>query len=338
MNEEVLLEVTGLKKHFPLERSFLDRLRGKKEAGSVHAVDNVSFWVRRGEILGLVGESGSGKTTTARLITLLERPDSGSVQFEGKDIYGLSPDDLKNFRRHVQLVFQNPYDSLDPKFTIFESLEEPLLTHSVGRTKDERREMVHQTMKKVGVPMEALNLYPSKLSGGQRQRIALARAFALEPRLLIADEPVSMLDSSVRASILNMLLDLRAQSGTSVILITHDIATARHVCDRICVMYMGEVVEFAMADELVTNPLHPYTHALLSATPRLDPDARVTVELTGEIGSAADPPAACRLHPRCPHAYERCRVEEPVLREILPGHYVACHRSEEVFFPKLTGT
>jgi len=300
----------------------------------VHAVDNVSFWVRRGEILGLVGESGSGKTTTARLITLLERPDSGSVQFEGKDIYGLSPDDLKNFRRHVQLVFQNPYDSLDPKFTIFESLEEPLLTHSVVRTKDERREMVHQTMKKVGVPMEALNLYPSKLSGGQRQRIALARAFALEPRLLIADEPVSMLDSSVRASILNMLLDLRAQSGTSVILITHDIATARHVCDRICVMYMGEIVEFAPADELVANPLHPYTHALLSATPRLDLDARVSVELTGEIGSAIDPPAACRLHPRCSHAYERCRVEEPVLREILPGHFVACHRSEEIFLSK----
>ncbi len=331
MSNEALLQVNTIRKHFPLKRSFLQRLRRRSEMKSVHAVDGISFWVRSGEILGIVGESGSGKTTTARLIALLERPDAGTVHFEGKDIQSISARELQSFRRKVQLVFQNPYESLDPKFTIFESLEEPLLTHSIVKTKKERREVVYQTMKRVGVPLDVLNLYPSKLSGGQRQRIAFARAFMLGPKLLITDEPVSMLDASVRASILNMLLDLRAQNQTSIILITHDIATARHVCDRICVMYMGEIVESADSDELVDRPLHPYTRALLSAVPRPDPDAVVSVELTGEVGSSVDPPVACRLHPRCPHAYERCRVEPPQLREILPGHYVACHRSEELF-------
>src|SRR5207244_3388652 len=228
-------------------------------------------------------------------------------RFEGRDIRGLSPSELDAFRRQVQFVFQNPYDSLDPKFTIFESLEEPLITHGIGRTKQDRRVAIYEIMSRVGIPRDVLDLYPSRLSGGQRQRIALARAFMLGPKLLIADEPASMLDASVRASILNILIDLRAQNGTSVILITHDIATARHVCDRSCVMYMGEIVEIADTDAIVRNPMHPYTRALLAAIPRPDPDSTVDVQLSGEIGSSIEPSTACRLNPRCPHAQERCR-------------------------------
>jgi peptide/nickel transport system ATP-binding protein len=331
MDDNVLLSVDRLRKYFPVKKSFIDSLRTRKAQRHIHAVESVSFSVKSGEILGLVGESGSGKTTTGRLLTLLETPDGGTIQFQGRDIQSLSSSELDIFRREVQFVFQNPYDSLDPKFTIFESLEEPLITHSVGRTKQERRRTIYEIMSRVGISSEVLDLYPSRLSGGQRQRIALARAFMLGPKLLIADEPASMLDASVRASILNILVDLRALKGTSVILITHDIATARHVCDRICVMYMGEIVEIADTDEIVSNPLHPYTRALLAAIPRPDPDSTIDVQLTGEIGNSIEPPTACRLNPRCPYAQERCRTEVPTLREIRPAHLAACHRSEELF-------
>jgi oligopeptide/dipeptide ABC transporter ATP-binding protein len=297
-------------------------------------VDNVSFQLKNAEILGLVGESGCGKTTTGRMICALEIPTSGKILFREKHVSEIALSDPKSIHRTIQIVFQNPYESLDPKFTVFESLEEPLRAYGIGSSKIEKAQIVEKMMTRVGIPIELKDLYPAKLSGGQRQRIALARSFLLEPALLIADEPVSMLDASVRASILNILLDMRNSIGTSVILITHDIATARHVCDTICVMYLGEIMEIAPTDEIVRLPLHPYTRALLAAVPSPDPNKPIKIELSGEIGSSTDPPKACRLHPRCPFANEKCRTEKPILREIIPNHYAACHWSEKLFLEK----
>lgn len=328
--DRVVLAVDRLVKHFPVRVSALQRLR-RVPSKSIHAVDGISFHVRAGEILGLVGESGCGKTTAARLLTSLEAPTRGRILFKGRDLSDMSSTERDDFRRKVQIVFQNPYDSLDPKFTIFECLEEPLLAHHIGKNRRGRVKIVEDIMMKTGIPKDLMTLYPSKLSGGQRQRVALARAFVLNPDVLIADEPVSMLDASVRASILNMILDMRNRLGTSIVVITHDLAMARHICDRILVMYLGEIVEAAATEELVKVPLHPYSQGLLSAVPSPDPNKPITVSLGGEIGSSSNPPGGCRLNPRCPYVIKRCETETPELRELEPSHFVSCHRADELF-------
>jgi oligopeptide/dipeptide ABC transporter ATP-binding protein len=318
-----LLVVRDLVKHFPVSRGVLLG----RDAGAVHAVDGVSFEVRSGETLGLVGETGCGKTTTARLITRLLEPTSGSIFFDGADITRWSRRRLRPLRRQVQMIFQDPYSSLNPRRPVGTIIAEPLRVHGLG-TKAERRGRVREVMERVGLNPEHYNRYPHQFSGGQRQRIGIARAIVTGPRLIVADEPVSALDVSIRAQVLNLLQDLRDDLGLTLVFISHDLSVVRHLCDRVAVMYLGKIVELAEPDGLYAHPRHPYTGALLSAVPVPTVQARTArrVVLRGDPPSPIEPPRACRFHTRCPKAQELCRTVEPPLEPKGPnGQLAACH-------------
>ncbi len=316
-----LLEVVNLRKYFPIRRGILGRV-----VGYVKAVDGISFHISENEVFSLVGESGSGKTTVARCILRLYEPTDGRILLEGKDITKLKGKDLKSYRRKVQAVFQNPFLSLNPRMRIVDIVAEPLLAHMKISRDEARREAV-ELLEKVGLSSSLARRFPSDLSGGQAQRVAIARALALKPRLIILDEPTSALDVSVQAQILNLLDDLRKEFKLSYLLISHDLSVVRYISDYVAVMYLGKIVESAPTEKLFSNPLHPYTKALLSAVPEPDPrlkKLRKRISLPGEPPSAINPPSGCRLHPRCPYATERCRKEEPELKRMGGNHYVRC--------------
>jgi len=324
---EPLLKVVGLVKHFPLRRGVLSALRGGQGL-AVRAVDGVSFEVKRGEILGIVGESGCGKTTMGRALLRLTEPQEGQILFDGTDILRLSPQELKPLRRRLQIVFQDPYESMNPRLNVYRIIAEPLRLQNLATSRDEEVERVRKALADVEMtpPDEYIYRYPHELSGGQRQRIAIARALVLEPDFIVADEPVSMLDVSIRGGILNLMLRLSKEKGVTFVYITHDLATARHICDRIGVMYLGKFVEEGPADAIVASPLHPYTKALLSAVLVPDPTRKgLQTVLPGEVPNAVHPPSGCRLHPRCPLAQAICREQEPELVDKGDGHRVACH-------------
>jgi len=319
---EVLLQVDSLVKHFSIGGGIVGG-----HAGQVRAVDGVSFSIRRGETLGLVGESGCGKTTTGRCILLLERPTSGRIMFEGVDLVTLDEAALRAVRRRIQVIFQDPYSSLNPRMTIGQILAEPLEVHGIVREKKARAERVRELLTQVGLlPQHALR-YPHQLSGGQRQRVGIARALAMEPALIVCDEPVSALDVSIQAQIINLLEDLQARYGLTYLFIAHDLSVVRHISDRVAVMYLGKVVEITDRTRLYEEPLHPYTRALLSAVPIPDPELEARREhtvLRGEVPSAVNPPSGCVFHPRCPIAVDRCAAAVPPLREIRRDHWAAC--------------
>ncbi len=323
-NNEVLVKVENLKKYFPITRGIVFQ----KEIGAVRAVDDISFEIHRGETLGLVGESGCGKSTTGRTIIQLYRPTSGKVYYQDRDLSDLKSRDLRHLRRNMQIIFQDPYASLDPRMTVGNIIAEPLEIHGIGKSKKERRERVKELLRLVGLNPYFINRYPHEFSGGQRQRIGVARALALEPEFIVCDEPISALDVSIQAQVVNLLEELQDSLGLTYLFIAHDLSMVRHISDRTAVMYLGKIVELAEREELYNNPLHPYTQALLSAVPIPDPVAernRQRVILEGDVPSPAHPPSGCNFHPRCPIAQEVCRAEEPEWREILPGHWVACH-------------
>ncbi len=320
---EPLLEVRHLVKHFPIKEGVLV----EREVGRVRAVDDVSFTVHKGETLGLVGESGCGKSTACRTILQLLSPTSGSVKFEGQEIAGLTRKQLRPLRREMQMIFQDPYASLNPRKRIGQIVGDPMRLHDIA-SGDELRKQVQELLERVGLSSEHYNRYPHEFSGGQRQRIGIARALALKPKLIIADEPVSALDVSVQAQIINLLDDLQDEFGLTYIFVAHDLGVVRHVSDRIAVMYLGKVVENAPADALYADPIHPYAEALLSAVPIPDPRenaARQQRILEGDVPSPIDPPSACRFHTRCPRATEECSVTEPALRRFRSDHLAACH-------------
>ena len=310
-----LLQVEHLTKHFPARRGDV----------VVHAVDDISFAIEAGEALALVGESGCGKSTTGRLVLALLAPTSGVIRFDGAEITGRGPRDLKDLRRRAQIVFQDPYASFDPRRRVGDSVVEPLVAQGRRTEAQARRDELFTT---VGLDPATANRYPHEFSGGQRQRLAIARALSVQPDLVVLDEPVSALDVSIQAQVLNLLADLRTQLGLAFLFISHDLAVVRHVADRVAVMHLGEIVESAPAADLYARPLHPYTQALLSAVPDPDPAverARQRIVLEGEVPSPLDPPTGCRFRTRCWQAVERCAQEEPALRELAPGHAVACH-------------
>jgi oligopeptide transport system ATP-binding protein len=320
---DALLEVKGLSKHFAARAGMFRRAKG-----SVRAVDGVDFAIRRGETLGLVGESGCGKTTTGRCVLQLERPTHGRIFFEGTDITDLSQQDLRRVRRRMQVIFQDPYSSLNPRMTVGEILAEPIKVHGIISDPAKRQARVRQLLGEVGLLSQHAQRYPHQLSGGQRQRVGIARALAMEPSLIICDEPVSALDVSIQAQIINLLEDLQTRLGLTYLFIAHDLSVVRHISDRVAVMYLGKIVELADRQALYEDPLHPYTRALLSAVPIPDPKLEATRErmvLRGEVPSSLNPPSGCVFHPRCPMAVDRCSAEIPPLREIKPGHWAACH-------------
>ncbi|MFP3308453.1 MAG: ABC transporter ATP-binding protein [Nitrososphaeria archaeon] len=292
----------------------------------VRAVDDVSMDIGRGEVVGLVGETGSGKTTLGKAIVRLVNPTGGQIIYDGVDIAFLDGPALRKYRSRLQMIFQDPYDSINPRMSVFDIVSEGLLINRIASGK-ELEDRVMRSLEDVRLPPEEFaSRYPHELSGGQRQRVAIARALAMRPEFIVADEPVSMLDVSIRGEVLNVMLDLREKYGISFLFITHDLAIAKHMSDRIAVMYLGRLVEVADSEELVRNPLHPYTQALLAAVPIPDPTApKVEVKAKGELPSPLSPPPGCPFHPRCPYAFDRCRTEVPRLREVSPGHWVACH-------------
>jgi oligopeptide transport system ATP-binding protein len=316
-----LLEVRNLVKHFQAGR------------GLVRAVDGVSFTIEKGETLGLVGESGCGKTTTGRCILQLERPTSGQVMFEGVDLTTLNQKQLRAVRRKVQVIFQDPYSSLNPRMTVGQIIAEPLSVHGLVPGAAGRAARVKDLLTRVGLLPRHAQRYPHEMSGGQRQRVGIARALAMEPSLIVCDEPVSALDVSIQAQIINLLEDLQAEFGLTYLFIAHDLAVVRHISDRVAVMYLGKIAETADRKSIYDNPRHPYTKALLSAVPIPDPELemkRERIVLGGEVPSALNPPAGCVFHPRCPIAVERCRHEIPLLRDLIAGHAAACHLAEIV--------
>jgi len=318
---DTLLEVRDLKLYYPVKvrKSVL-----RSETRYVKAVDDISFTVKKGETFGLVGESGCGKSTTGKTIVKLLRPTAGQILFEGQDIFGLDKGG-RDLTTRIQIIFQDPYSSLDPRFTVGRCIAEPMVVHKKGTSK-EQEERVRQLMKDVGLRPEHYTKYPHEFSGGQRQRIGVARALALNPSLIVCDEPVSALDVSIQAQILNLMQDLQKKYDLTYIFISHNLSVVKHLCDRIAVMYLGNIVEIAEKDELFDHPAHPYTHALLDAIPIPDPDIPTMQEmLEGDVPSPMNPPAGCCFHTRCKKACPRCSQEKPKLREIAPGHLVACH-------------
>jgi peptide/nickel transport system ATP-binding protein/oligopeptide transport system ATP-binding protein len=321
---ERLVEVRGLKKHFPITRGIIVQ----RQIGAVKAVDDISFDILRGETLGIVGETGCGKSTTARLLVRLLDPTEGEVRFEGENIAAHKGAQLKALHREMQMIFQDPYSSLNPRKTVGSIIADPFVIHSMYTGQGERKKRVQELMDRVGLNPEHYNRYPHEFSGGQRQRIGVARAIALEPKLLIADEPVSALDVSIQAQVLNLLRSLQREMGLTLVFIAHDLSVVRHMCDRVAVMYLGKIVEIGPGDDLYAFPRHPYTGALMSAVPVPDPEAgrRERQLLSGDVPSPANPPTACRFHTRCPKAQDICSTEEPLL-EAKPGGgaLTACH-------------
>jgi len=318
-----LIEVRDLVKHFPIKKGLIFQ----RQIGAVKAVDGVSFDVQQGETLGIVGETGCGKSTTARLLCRLMDATSGTITFDGRDVGAQKGDDLKALHRDMQMVFQDPYSSLNPRKSIGSIISDPYVIHGLYKGDGERKRRVQDLMDRVGLNPEHYNRYPHEFSGGQRQRIGVARAIALEPKLLVADEPVSALDVSIQAQVLNLLRDLQRDMGLTLIFIAHDLSVVRHMCDRIAVMYLGRIVEMAENDVLYTTPRHPYTGALLSAVPVPDPAGGTKQRqlLTGDVPSPANPPSACRFHTRCPKAQEKCSVDDPPLERKAGGTTAACH-------------
>lgn len=324
-NNDVLLRVEDLFVHFPIYRGFI-----RKQVGAVRAVDGISFDIKRGETLGLVGESGSGKSTTGRAVLQLRRPTSGNVHFEGADLVALKGERLRGMRRKMQMIFQDPYASLNPRMTVGEIVGEPLMVHNVAKTK-EIEERVKQLLELVKLEPSFVSRYPHEFSGGQRQRIGVARALALQPSFIVCDEPISALDVSIQAQVVNLLEELQGQFNLTYLFIAHDLSMVRHISDRVAVMYLGAIMELADRDEIYLRPLHPYTQALLSAIPIPDPIAdskRKRVILQGDIPSPINPPSGCRFRTRCPIAQDVCAESRPEFREIKPGHFVACFFAE----------
>jgi oligopeptide/dipeptide ABC transporter ATP-binding protein len=317
---EDLLVVQDLVKYFPVRSGLLQRV-----VAWVKAVDKVNFTVKKGETLGLVGESGCGKTTVGRTILRLIPATDGKVYFEGKDVFGLGKEEMKALRRDMQIIFQDPYSSLDPRMPVGESIGEGLMVHGIG-SKKERSEIVMDVLNRVGLRQDHARRYPHEFSGGQRQRIGIARALALRPKLIICDEPVSALDVSVQAQVLNILQDLQGELALTYVFIAHDLSVVEHISDRVAVMYVGRLAELAERETLYRNPLHPYSQALISAIPVPNPKVRKKrILLKGDVPSPLDPPSGCRFHTRCPIAVDVCSLEEPVFREAEAGHWVACH-------------
>ena len=321
-----LLKVEHLSKEFPAESGMFAKRFSKRV---VSAVNDISFEIYPGETFGLVGESGCGKSTTGRTIMRLTKPTAGKVFFQGKDVAEMSKHEIKDMRREMQFIFQDPYASLNPRMTIGEIVSEPMTIHGVG-TKEERIERVRELLDVVGLNPEHINRYPHEFSGGQRQRVGIARAFALKPKLIICDEPVSALDVSIQARIVNLLMDLQKKMGLSYLFISHDLSVVRHISNRIAVMYLGQIVEIAETDEMFANTCHPYSVALLSAVPRVNVDKKVSrIVLKGDVPSPVNPKPGCRFAPRCWMAQERCFQEAPEMSEVAPGHCVACHFAHE---------
>ena len=328
---EVLLEIKDLKKYFPITRGLLAR-----EVGTVKAVDGVSFFVRKGETLGIVGESGCGKTTTGRIILRAIEPTDGEIWFQDRDlgrvnVAELDKGQLKHVRRNMQIIFQDPYSSLNPRMNLLQLIGEPLIVNGIARGKDVK-DRVAELMRVVGLRPEYMTRYPHAFSGGQRQRIGIARSLSLNPDFIICDEPVSALDVSIQAQILNLLKDLQAELGLTYLFIAHDLSVVEYTCDRVAVMYVGKVVESATTDDLFGKPMHPYTEALLGSVPKPDPLERTEpIVLAGEVANPADLPTGCHFHPRCPYSDgRRCVQEMPTLREVTPGRFVSCHYAEDL--------
>lgn len=314
-----LLEVTNLKKHFPIKKGLL-----LKEVGSVKAVDGVNFQIMPGETLGLVGESGCGKSTLGRTLIRLYEPTEGQILFQGKDFCSVKGEELRKTRKDIQMIFQDPFASLDPRMTIAQILAEPFKVHNLF-TQKEREDKVKELMEIVGLKTSYLNRYPHEFSGGQRQRISIARSIMLNPQLVIADEPVSALDVSIQAQILNLMEDLQEKFNLTYLFISHDLSVVEHICDRIAVMYLGKIVELATREELFSNPQHPYTQALIEAIPRVGRGKRkMKSALSGEVPSPINPPKGCHFNPRCPKVFAGCDSVYPTLKEVRPQHYVAC--------------
>ncbi len=322
MGDDTVFQVRDLQKHFPPRHRL-----AAGERRPVRAVDGVSFDVRRGEVLGIVGESGCGKSTLGRTMIRLLEPTAGEIRFEGRDLTAMSERELKPLRRRFQMIFQDPHSSLNPRMSVRRILEEPLITHGTARS--DRRARVKELLDAVGLPADAGQRYPHEFSGGQLQRVGIARAMALGPEFIVADEPVAALDMSVQAQVLNLMIELKEELGLTYLLIAHDLAVVEHISDRVAVMYLGQLVESADRDALYRQPLHPYTQALMQAIPLPDPTrSGGHVPLRGEVPDPADPPSACRFHTRCPFAEDVCREEAPAFRQVRPGHRAACHFAE----------